>query len=262
MSLAIGPITKLGSTSNSAQLSCAAPGGGTGPYTQKWYKSFTTGFTPGAAYEIPGATGLTLTDINLLPGVTYYYKVRVTDTGNGGATADSAQLTVDVPAGDPVEMNSFVQYPILGQVTLGMNTNTQSVVLDSSVVGQVLPGTAVRQIAPTGVSAASGLQTLPHVVPCDADSDDVTGFVQYSLKNPYFLAGDAMEISKTGNVQYQMATANGTAGDHMQLDLSVVGGLQSVVGSSGATVCGRALDTPIVGQVFRLEISVLPKVTA
>ena len=145
MSLAIGPITKLGSTSNSVQLSIAAPAGGTGPYTQQLYKSFTTGFTPGPAYLIPGATGLTFTDTNLLPGVTYYYVAVVTDLGNGSATANSAQLTVAVAAGSPVEMNVYNQVPVLGQVTMAQNPNTVSVVFDSGIGATRYPaGTAVR----------------------------------------------------------------------------------------------------------------------
>ena len=256
MSLAIGPITKLGSTSNSVQLSIAAPGGGTGPYTQQLYKSFTDGFTPGSAFLIPGAIALTFTDQNLLPGVTYYYKAVVTDTGNGNATAISSQLTVAVAAGSPVEMNVLNQVPVLGQVTMAQNPNTVSAVFDSGIGATRYPaGTAVRQIAPTGVSAASGLQTVPHVTPCTGDDDVVFGFIQYSVRNPDFGAGEMMEISKDQNVQYQMATANGTAGDVMQLDLSAPGGLQTAVGASGATICGTAEDTPVIGQLFRLAIS-------
>lgn len=263
MALAVGPIVQNKIGANYAQLSSGAATGGTGPYTYQWYKSFTTGFTPGSAFLIPGATNLTLTDTQLLPATDYYYVLKVTDLGNGSATALSAQSTVLTVAGNPVEMNQLVQTPVLGQVDQPQNPNTQPVLMDSGIGATRYPaGTPVRQIAPTGVTAGAGLNTLPHVTPCTADSDLVMGFIQYSMRNIDFGAGEPMEISKTGNVQWQMATANGTAGDLMQLDLTAAGGLQTVVGSSGATICGQALDTPVVGNLFRLAISVLPKVTA
>lgn len=253
--LAVGPITQVKVGSNYAQLSSPEATGGTGPYTYQWYKSFTNGFTPGSAYLIPGATSLAFTDTQLLPGVTEYYKIRATDTGNGNATADSAQSTVAVAAGSPVEMNQLVQTPIIGQVDLPQSPNTVSAVLDSGVVGTVLPGTAVKQIAPTGVTAGQGLNTLPHVTPCTSSSDPVWGFVQYNPKDTGYVAGDRMEVSRSGNVQWQVATANGTAGDTLQLDVTVAGGVQTVVGSSGATIVGQALDTPIIGMPLRVQFS-------
>lgn len=257
MPVTVGPITNLGNTANSVQLSVAAAAGGTAPYTYQWYKSFTTGFTPGAAYLIPGATALTLTDQNLLPNTNYFYKVVATDSV--AATGTSAEKEVTTADGTALEINSFQQSPILGQVDMGYNTNTLSVVLDSSVgTTHVLPGTAVKQVAPTGVTAGSGLNTVPHVVPCSADDDDVLGFIQFSMKDQFFVGASPCEISADQNVQYQMATANGVAGDDAQLDLSVVGGVQSVVGSSGATVVGKFVDTPVVGNLARVRFQLMP----
>src|SRR6185312_7824244 len=94
MSLAVGPITQNSVADTTASLTCAAATGGVGPYTYQYYKSTTTGFSPGAGNIISGATALTLSDSGLIPNTTYYYKVVVTDTGNSNATATSAQLAV------------------------------------------------------------------------------------------------------------------------------------------------------------------------
>jgi len=266
MALTTGVLTLVKAGSNYAQLSAGPATGGTGPYTYQWYKNFTTGFSAGTGNLIPGATSLTFTDTALLPATDYYYLLISTDTGNGNATVTSLQLTVLTVAGNPVEMNQFVQTPVIGQVDYPQNPNTVSVIMDSSYgTSLAVCGTAVKQIAPTGVTAGNGaynLNTLPHVVPCTSASDTVLGFIQFSMKDQTFTGGSPMEISKTGNAQWQMATANGTAGDSMQLDLSVPGGLKTAVGSSGATICGQAIDAPVVGNLFRLAISVLPHTTA
>lgn len=264
MATTAGALTAVKIGANYVQLSSAAATGGTAPYTYQWYKSFTTGFSAGAGTLIPGATSLTLTDAQLLPATNFYYLVVATDTGAGNATSTSSQLTVLTVAGNPVEMNQLVQTPVIGQVDQPSNPNTVSVVMDSSYgTSQALPGTPVKQIAPTGVTAGMGLNTLPHVVPCTADTDTVLGFIQYSIRDQYFTGGSPMEISKTGNVQWQVAGANGTAGDSMQLDVqNNYASLITAVGSSAKTICGQAIDTPVIGMPFRLAISVLPKTVA
>lgn len=263
MAVTAGALTLVKAGANYAQVSSAPATGGTGPYTYQWYKSFSTGYTPGVGTAIPLATGLTLTDNQLLPATNYYYYVIATDMGAGSATSQSAKLTVLTLAGNPVEMNQLVQTPIIGQVDQPQNPNTVHVVMDSSFgTALAVPGTAVKQIAPTGVTAGVGLNTLPHVVPVTSNSDTVLGFIQYSMRDQTFTGGSPMEISKTGNVQWQVATANGTAGDSMQLDISVPGGAQTQLNSGGATIVGQAIDQPVIGMPFRLAISVLPKTSA
>jgi len=66
--------------------------GGAGGYTYQWYRSTTSGFTPGSGNLISGATGLTLNDTGLSPSTTYYYRNTVTDAASN--TATSSQLTV------------------------------------------------------------------------------------------------------------------------------------------------------------------------
>jgi len=48
MSITAGTITLNSFTYSTANLTATAATGGTGPYTYQWYRSTTTGFTPGA----------------------------------------------------------------------------------------------------------------------------------------------------------------------------------------------------------------------
>lgn len=253
MALAVGPITAVQTFATSAQLSCAAATGGTGPYTYQWYKSFTTGFTPGAAYLISGATALTFTDTNLQPGEEVFYVVVVTDTGNAGATANSAQLGVTTLAGSPLDPNQFMMIPTLGDPGDGYQTGTWSGRLDSSVGATVCyAATAIKAVNPTG--ATSGYATAPTFTPCTANSDACVGFILQSKRNQTFTAGQPFEYASGGDVIYLLATANGNQGDYAQLDITVTGGVAPKVGSSGAIIVGTFEDKPYVGQVCRVKL--------
>jgi hypothetical protein len=52
--------------------------GGSGTYTYQWYRSTSSGFTPGAGNIVAGATSQTLNDTGLTNGTTYYYINQVT----------------------------------------------------------------------------------------------------------------------------------------------------------------------------------------
>ena len=73
-----------------ATVTVANPTGGTSPYTYKWYRSTTSGFTPGAGNIVSGATAQTLNDTGLSASTNYYYKNVVTD--HVAATAVSNQV--------------------------------------------------------------------------------------------------------------------------------------------------------------------------
>lgn len=253
MALGVGPITAVQTFATSVQLSCAAAAGGTGPYTYQWYKSFTSGFTPGAKYLINNATALTFTDTGLQPDEEVYYVVVVTDTGNGDATANSAQLGVTTLAGSPLDPNQFMMTTILGMPGDGYQTGTWSGRIDSSFGnGTAVPGTAVKSINPTGNTP--GYPTNPTFVPCTADSDACVGFIFYSIRNQTFTGGSPFEYASGGDVIYLLPTANGNQGDFAQLDLTVPGGVQPKVGSSGAIIVGTFEDQPYVGQPCRVKV--------
>jgi hypothetical protein len=261
MALAVGPITAVQTFATSAQLSVAAATGGTGPYTYQWYKSFTTGFTPGTKYLINGATALTFTDTGLQPATEVYYEVIVTDLGNGSATADSAQLGVTTLTGSPQDPNQFMQSVVLGQPGDGYQTGTWSGRIDSSYgTGLIVPGTAVKNINPTG--GTQGYPTQPTFVPATANSDSIVGFIFYSIRNQTFTGGSPFEYASGGDVIYLLPTANGNQGDFAQLDVTVPGGVCSKVGSSGAIVVGTFEDQPYVGQPCRVKVQLPTTVTA
>jgi len=71
--------------------------GGVSPYTYQWYRSTTSGFTPGGGNILSGKTSLVLNDTGLTPGTTYSYVLRATD--NASTTADSAEVAVATPSG-------------------------------------------------------------------------------------------------------------------------------------------------------------------
>ena len=265
MSVTAGVLSITNVTPNSAQLAATAATAGTGPYTYQWYKSFTTGFTPGSAYLIPGATGLTLTEVSLLPATDYYYSVIVTDTGAGSATATYSQLTVLTTAGSAQDVNQFQQTPLLGQVTSSLNPGTRSAVVDGSysTSSSFLPGTALKLVNANGFTAGLGLNTLPHVVPCtSATADTVFGFAQYSMKDQSFVTSSPLEVAQTSNTIYLMCTASGNLPSRAQLDLSVVGGVAPAVGSSGAVIVGDFIDQPVIGQLARVALQLVPRVVA
>lgn len=94
--LASGTASGSGTGSTTASVSVTAATGGTSPYTYQWYRSTSSGFTPGGGNIVSGATSLTLNDTGLSPSTTYYYKVISTD--NVAATVTSAQVTVTTSA--------------------------------------------------------------------------------------------------------------------------------------------------------------------
>ena len=263
--LAVGPISLVQALATSLQMSCAAASGGTGPYTYQWYKGTSSGFTIGASSLISGATSLAFTDVNLQPGVQWFYAVQVTDTGNANATANSAVLGATTAAGSALDPSQFAMIPLLGTPGRGTQPGTFSAVLDASVAGPAFAATAIKPVAtPSGIVPGgingfyNGFQS---VIPCTANSDDCIGFIyrnmidqSFPLSNS-FPAGRVFEYASGGNEIYLLATANGSAGDWMQLDISMVGGVQSKVGSSGAIIVGKAVDKPYVGQLCRVRLT-------
>lgn len=248
MSLTAGTLSKVLISQNTVNLLSTAASGGTGPYTQQWYMSTTTGFTPGVGNLVASATALAQAFSGMLPGTTYYFKVVYTDTGAGNATITSAQLQVDTLAAQP-KPNQFAPAPYLGQLDQGLNYNSKAAQIDASSAGGLIAGQAVKI-----VDSAGG---IPKVVECAANSDEVWGFINYEPKNRTWKAGDKVEISQKGNVMYLYSTGPIARGVQVQLDLTVVGGVAAKVGSSGADILGFAYDKATVGgQLFRVELQV------
>lgn len=240
--LVAGALSKVSVGQTTASLSAGAASGGTGPYTYQWYRSTTSGFTPGVGNIISGATSLSLSDTGLLPGTTYYYKVVSTDAVP--ATVESTQLVViTAPAQN---INQFSMASILGMLDQRFNYNTMSCEVDASESGTLYAGTAVKMY-----DSAGG---VPKVVKCSANSDVVMGFVNYSIKDQSFVAGQKLEISQNGNVMYLISTGAIARGAKVTLDLIYVGGVASA--NSGDQIVGWAMDkATAAGQLIRVKIT-------
>ncbi len=77
--LAAGTATVVSQGDTVVTVTVASPTGGNSPFTYQWYRSTSSGFTPGGGNIIGGATSQTLNDTGLTNGTIYYYKNIVTD---------------------------------------------------------------------------------------------------------------------------------------------------------------------------------------
>jgi hypothetical protein len=91
-SLANGTLSIGSVGTTTATVIDSGASGGTSPYSYQWYRSTTSGFTPGGGNAVSGATSTTLNDTGLSPSTTYYYVNIVTDSASN--TATSSQLTM------------------------------------------------------------------------------------------------------------------------------------------------------------------------
>lgn len=246
MSLAAGALSKVLIGQSTAQLSSAVATGGTGPYTYQWYRSTSTGFSPGAGNIITGATALTLSDSGLLAMTSYFYVVVATDTGNANVTANSTQLTVlTEPAQSP---NQFAQTVIIGMVDMRVGpTNIIAAQVDASVatasvpLNVIYPGQGVKLV----VNTKGG---IPKVAPIAAITDKVIGFAVYNIKDIQYVAGQNLEVAMWGTTIWCFATGAITQGNEVCIDVTYIGGVQATGATAvfvGMAVDGAAAAGPI-----------------
>lgn len=247
MTLTAGALTLVSVAATTASLSSAAATSGTSPYTYQWYRSTTTGFTPGAGNLISGATALTLSDTGLVPNTTYYYKVVATDSAGTPATATSSQLAV-VTTGAVLQPNQFDQALVAGFVDQKLSLGTYSCQVDSSQTTALLPGQAVKIVDNAG--------GVPKVAACAANSDNVFGFISATgMKDQSYAAGQAVEVAGAGNTVYLYATSAVARGAQVQLDYLSTAAVTALVGSSGAANIGYAYDkAAAAGALIRVKI--------
>jgi hypothetical protein len=252
MTFAAGALSQLSVGSNTDSLASAVATGGTGPYTYQWYRSTTTGFSPGGGNIITGATALTLSDSGLIPNTVYYYKVVATDTGNSNVTATSTQLVVTTTA-PSINPNSFAQTTLLGQVDQKFNYNTKSVQIGSTQTGVLYPGQAVKWVA----TNSGG---VPQVVACTVNTDQVMGYIEFDIRNQNFAANQMCNISQGGNVIYLYATTAISAGAQVCSD-AANNGVQAT--GNSACVVGWAMDQATAyGALIRINLSTPAYATA
>lgn len=248
MTFAAGALSKVLIGQSTANLSSAVATGGTGPYTYQWYRSQTTGFSPGAGNILTGQTALTLADSGLVPASTYYYVVIATDTSNS-ATANSSQLTVAL---EPAQgQNQFSQTQLVGLVDMKVGpTNVISCQVDASVTTQIFAGQGVKIVAHT----TGG---IPKVAPATGKADAVFGFCTFNIKDLQYVAGQNLEVALWGSVVWLYATAAITQLAEVCYDPTYVGGVQPT--GATATWIGWALDGCAAAGLIRVML--LPNIT-
>jgi hypothetical protein len=244
MTYAAGALSKTLVGQSTAVLASAVATGGTGPYTYQWYRSQTTGFTPGAGNILSGQTALTLNDSGLLANNTYFYVVVATDTGNSNVTAQSGQLTVlTEPALSP---NQFAQQSVVGLVDMKVGpTNLIAAQVDVSVSTQIYPGQAVKIVA----NNSGG---IPKVAPCSVKSDHCIGFAAFNIKDIQYVAGQNLEVAMWGTVVWLFATGAITQFAEVCIDPTYVGGVQAT--GATATFIGWAFDGAAAAGMIRVML--------
>lgn len=246
MVLTAGVITLISSGSNSATLSTTSASGGTGPYTQQWYRDTSgAGFTPSIGNIIHNATGLILTGAGLVPNTQYFYKVVYTDATM--ATVESAAFVVTtLPASQG--MNQFSMAAILGQLDLQSGPkNVVAAQVDVSQLTPLYPGQPIKFVNnPYGI---------PTVVAAGIDMPN--GYIVYDQKSPSFPAGARCELARTQTCIWLYATTVIERGKLVILDPDVASGVQQASGISELPIIGEAFDSATAeGQLIRIILNV------
>lgn len=249
MSLTAGVLSQVSVASTSVAAISTAASGGVGPYTQQWYISTTSGFSPGGGNIVAGATSLSETFSGLIPNTQYYLKVVFTDTGNSNATITSSQLAIATTA-QVLSPNQFQQSQFLGTIDLRFDYNTVSAQIDVTQSGSLYAG------APVKLVPSSSPNSAPKVVGISADTDEVFGYINFDIKTVQYVAGSLCEISQAGNVMYLFSTAAITQGVQVVPTMSTMGGVKAATGSTGARIVGFAYDgASAAGQLIRVKLA-------
>lgn len=253
MSIAAGTISLVSKTPTQINAIATAASGGSGPYTQQWYMSKVTGFSPGASNDLVGKTTLAVeitADADgapLIPGTTYYLKVVYTDTGHSNDEATASQLAVTTLP-PQLSQNQFGMTTYLGSLDLMINPNVVSAQVSLTEAGTLYPGQAVKQ-ASTG-----NLNGVPKVVACSADTDEVFGFIAYNIKNASFVAGQMIEVALANSCIYLYSTTAIARMAQVTLDLTTNGGVASAASSD--RIVGYAFDgCAAAGTLIRVMLN-------
>lgn len=232
MTVTAGSLSQVSVAATSLSVSASAATGGVSPVTYQWYRSTTSGFTPGSATSVSGATALTLNDSGLIPNTKYYYEIVATDST--ASTASSSQIAITTTA--PVLLqNQFAQVPFVGVIDLTVgSTNVIGAQIDASAgTNLYYPGQFVKIVA----STAGG---LPKVIGCTAKSDQAIGAIRWNVKDISYGAGQNCEIAMFGTVMWFYATGAITQFAQVCLDTTSPGGVQAT--GNTATYVGVAID--------------------
>lgn len=252
MSLTAGVASLTAVTSTTATLTATAATGGTAPVTYQWYRSTTSGFTPGVGNIITGATSLTLNDTGLIPNTTYFYVLQASDASP--TTVSYTQVTV-LTQPQVLSQNQFALSPYVGMPDLRYSPNTISAQVSSTQTTPLFNGMAVKGVAQSTANA------IPQVIGCTADADNVLGFIIYDIKSLQYVAGDRVELGLSHTVMYLFSTTAITQFTQVTLDLTTGGGVRAK--NSGDNIVGWALDgASAAGQLVRIFLQTPSFLTA
>jgi hypothetical protein len=158
-------------TSTTTSLATTAPTGGIAPYSYKWYRSTTSGFTPDPSTLITG-TSDTLDDTGLNPSTTYYYKVVYGDSTNPDQSITSSQFSVTTDAAPPVTNSGGgtssggtidAVTPVASTVaTTTTSSDSTKTTTDTSDASSVPTTISVGTIDNTTYSSGSTIKTSAH----------------------------------------------------------------------------------------------------
>jgi hypothetical protein len=232
MSVTAGSLSQVAVAANTVSLLASAGSAGVAPYSYQWYRSTTSGFTPGAGNSISGATALALNDSGLIPNTKYYYEQIVTDST--ASTASSSQIAV-VTTAATLSQNQFAQSPFVGVIDLSVgSTNVIAAQIDASA-GSLLyyPGQFVKIVANNNGG-------VPKVIGCTTKSDAAIGAIRFNIKDISYGAGQNCEIAMWGSVIWLYATGAITQFAECCLDITSAAGVQA--SGNTATYVGVAID--------------------
>lgn len=247
MSLTAGVASLTAITDTTATLTATAATAGTTPYTYQWYRSTTSGFSPGSGNILTGQTSLVLNDTGLIPNTTYYWILAVSDASP--TTVDYAQVTA-LTNPQSLSQNQFSQAPYIGMPDLRFSPNT--------IAAQISPNqaTALYNGMPVKIDPAivqTGANALPQMIGLAATTDNVAGYIIYDLKSLSYNAGDRISLGLSHTVIYLFSTGAVAPFNQVTVALTTGGGVAQATGSSGNNIVGYAIDgASAAGQLIRV----------
>jgi hypothetical protein len=129
-----------------------------------------------------------------------------------------------------VNSNQFRMTDVKGKLDLS-SINSLTCLISSAQVGSLLPAQPVKLI--------DTLDKLPVIAAVESDTDDIFGFINFSVKDTSFAPGTPCEVSILNNVMYMEASAGILRGAPVAVVLS---GIKIATAVGNQTIIGIALD--------------------